>query len=218
MNSQSTFDRVFPACGRTWRIHRANMDELWERMAKDSGEDRTPYWNEIWPSSLAMAGWLVEVKEDIQGKKCLDLGCGLGFTAIVGRWLGADVSGADYEPEALSYAAENERINGFSGINWEVIDWNDAEKHKDRFDRIWAADVMYEKMSARPLAAFFASAMKKGGRTWIAEPGRSVFKEFTDILQEYRLQCRAVCSLPVFPLTAQDVPVPVTLWEINFIL
>ncbi len=209
-------DRTFPACGRTWHIRGMDMDKLWEEMTEKKGEERLPYWNEIWPSSLAMAGWLMEVAEEIRGMECLDLGCGLGFTALVGRWLGAEVVGADYEKEALVCASSNEKLNDLSGIRWELIDWRHAESHRDRFARIWASDVMYELDAAKPLASFISIALKKGGRAWIAEPGRSIFNELINILPNYGLQHRRICSLPVFPLTPQKVPVPVTLWELSF--
>ncbi len=210
-----SFERVFPACGRTWRIMRADMDRLWNEMGVKDGEERLPYWNEVWPSALAMAGWLVEVEDDIKGKDCLDLGCGLGFTSLVGRWLGAEVVGADYEKEALEYASSNEKLNGLEGIRWEFLDWRDAEPHRGRFDRIWASDVMYEKDAALPLAKFLSVALRPYGRAWLAEPGRDVFKFLPDALSRYGLAYRRICSLPVFPLTAQDVPVPVSIWEIN---
>ncbi len=215
MKKSAIFDRTFRACGRTWHMCGADMEKLWDEMKETDGEDRIPYWNEIWPSSLAMAGWLMESESDIRDLQCLDLGCGLGFTALVGRWLGADVVGADYESEALAYAKKNEKMNGIEGIRWELLDWRDAEGHRERFDRIWASDVMYESETAKPLAIFLSTALKKGGRAWIAEPGRSIFLEFIRLLPQHGLHERRLCSLPVFPLTAQKVPVTVTLWELS---
>ena len=84
MEQFTPFDRLFQSCGRIWHIRRADMDKLWADMdQKKGGEDRLPYWNEIWPSSLALAGWLAEMQDDIKGKPCLDMGCGLGFTALL---------------------------------------------------------------------------------------------------------------------------------------
>ena len=84
MEAYTPFDRIFQSCGKIWHFRRADMDKLWEGMTEQEGrEDRLPYWNEIWPSSLALAGWLAEMQEDIQGKNCLDMGCGIGFTAVV---------------------------------------------------------------------------------------------------------------------------------------
>lgn len=124
MEAYTPFDRIFQSCGRLWHIRRADMDKLWENMAGSKEQEaRAPYWNEIWPSSLALAGWLAEMQDDIRGKVCLDMGCGLGFTALMGRWLGAEVIGMDYEAEALEYAGINGVLNSVSGVRWEVMDW-----------------------------------------------------------------------------------------------
>lgn len=208
------FDRIFSSCGRIWHIRRADMDRLWEGMEEREGEERLPYWNEIWPSSLALAGWLAEMQEDIRGKACLDMGCGLGFTALLGRWLGADVTAMDYDAQAIEYANVNATLNGVEGVRFEVMDWRHPSYPPASFDRIWAGDIMYEKAFAEPVASFIASMLKEGGRAWIAEPGRDIFHHLLEELPAHGLRHKRICSLPVSPLTEQEVPVPVTIWEL----
>ena len=70
-------------------------------------DDRIPYWTEIWPAGIALAEWLGEQRKKIENRVCLDLGCGLGFTALAGAWLGAKVLAMDYQYQALYYAALN---------------------------------------------------------------------------------------------------------------
>ena len=124
MEQFTPFDRLFQSCGRIWHIRRADMDKLWAAMDQQEGEEaHLPYWNEIWPSSLALAGWLAEMQDDIKGRSCLDMGCGLGFTALLGQWLGAEVTAMDYEKEALEYAKINAVLNGIEGVNFTVMDW-----------------------------------------------------------------------------------------------
>ena len=213
----SPFDRIFQSCGRIWHIRRADMDRLWASMGADAGEgeERLPYWNEIWPSSLALAGWIAEMEDDIRGKKCLDMGCGLGFTALMGRWFGADVTGMDYEPEAIEYARLNAEENCIEGVEWKVEDWRKPTLPPESFDRIWAGDVMYEPAFAEPVAAFIRSMLKPEGKAWLAEPGREIFRVLLDELPAHHLSFRRICSLPISPLTPQAVPVPVTIWELN---
>lgn len=215
MEQFTPFDRIFQSCGRLWHIRRADMDKLWAAMDQKEGEEaHLPYWNEIWPSSLALAGWLAEMQDDIRGKNCLDMGCGLGFTALLGRWLGANVTAMDYEPEALEYARVNAVLNSVEGVRFEVMDWRNPTLPPASFDRIWAGDIMYEKDFAHPIAAFLSAMLKSGGRAWISEPGRDVFHHLLDALPEHKLRHKRICALPVSPLTEQEVPVPVTIWEI----
>lgn len=127
------------ALGQSWTICRpASLEDLWEQMTTSPGpadfaeevayqkgnqhnlarsltqafeeDDRIPYWTEVWPAGIALAEWLGEQRKHIENQICLDLGCGLGFTALTGAWLGAKVLAMDYEHQALYYAALNGRI------------------------------------------------------------------------------------------------------------
>ena len=75
------------ACGRLWRLQRAaDLETLWNAMLDDPQnfeDERLPYWTELWPSSIALCRWLEERRAEIAGRPCLDLGCGLGLTAMV---------------------------------------------------------------------------------------------------------------------------------------
>lgn len=89
-------------------------DEIQDKIEieiKDEKEERLPYWAELWPSSLALAKWLYKNTHKINNRNCLDLGCGLGFTAICGAWRGANVLAVDYEERAIRLAKENACAN-----------------------------------------------------------------------------------------------------------
>ena len=216
MEAYTPFDRIFQSCGKIWHFRRADMDKLWEGMEEKEGrEDRLPYWNEIWPSSLALAGWLAEMQDDISGKNCLDMGCGIGFTALMGRWLGAEVTAMDYEAQALEYAKINEFLNGVPGVNWQVEDWREPKLPAESFDYIWAGDIMYEKDFAGHIAKYISTMLKTGGKAWIAEPRREIFHHLLDILHEHGLSHRLICYLPISPLTEQEMPVTVNIWQIS---
>ena len=69
MEQFTPFDRLFQSCGRIWHIRRADMDKLWAAMDQQEGEEaHLPYWNEIWPSSLALAGWLAKCRTTYAAK------------------------------------------------------------------------------------------------------------------------------------------------------
>lgn len=125
----------FSFLGENFHVLRADMENLWEEMVLDTkeiltnsstntqetlftfanpkyeNEERLPYWAELWPSSLALAKWLFMNTKKIKRKNCLDLGCGLGFTAICGAWRGASVTAVDYEERAILLAKENAFAN-----------------------------------------------------------------------------------------------------------
>lgn len=224
MNSEHSDELRFAACGRDWLLRRASLEALWEHMDDESGslwkdwqeDERLPYWAELWPSSLALAAWLAGHTRDIAGKRCLDMGCGLGFTALAGRWLGAEVIGMDYDAEALRYARANAELNDIDGVDWRRMDWREPTLPAGSVDVIWAGDIVYERRFADPVAAFMAHALTPEGRAWIAEPGRAVFASLPEALPRHGLSCRKLCTRPTWPLTRQEVPVPVSIWEITW--
>lgn len=162
----------FTACGREWILRRASLKPSGNTWDDESGplwkgwqeDERLPYWAELWPSSLALAAWLAEHRTDIAGKRCLDMGCGLGFTALAGRWLGAEVIGMDYDAEALRYARINAELNAVEGVDWRRMDWREPELPAGGMDVIWAGDIVYERRFAEPIAVFLAYALTAGGR------------------------------------------------------
>ncbi len=86
--------------GRQWTLLRPeSLDVLWEAMTEEefTEDERLPYWVELWPASLVLAEWLTLNRDRIRDRVCLDVGCGLGFTALVASRLGARVVGMDYE-------------------------------------------------------------------------------------------------------------------------
>lgn len=99
----------------------------------------------------------------ISGRTCLDLGCGLGLTALIGVWLGAGVIGIDYEPEALAYAWKNADLNDVSQPLWVIMDWREPAIATRSVDFICAGDIMYENRFVEPV---FRLSRSHPGRRW----------------------------------------------------
>ena len=74
---------------------------------------------------------------------------------------------------------------------------------------------MYEEGFARPIAQYLNTMLKSGGKAWIAEPRREIFHHLLDILPEFHLNHRLICYLPISPLTEQEMPVTVNIWQIS---
>ncbi|MBI4018168.1 MAG: methyltransferase [Candidatus Aenigmarchaeota archaeon] len=52
--------------------------------------------------------------EDLAGKRCLDMGCGSGFLAVLMAKRGGAVAAADIDPQAAALTARNARLNNVS--------------------------------------------------------------------------------------------------------
>jgi predicted nicotinamide N-methyase len=124
----------------------ALIDE--EAFARD---EFLPYWAELWPASLALAGAL---PERLDGLRVVELGCGLGVPSLVAAARGAAVTATDWAPEAVQLLRENAARNGLE-LRAEVRDWR--EPWSERFDLALAADVLYEQRNVEPVAALLGA-------------------------------------------------------------
>ncbi len=227
------------AGGATWRIARlADLDTLWDRLADTDDPDdvyddehyyetrrrslfeedeRLPYWTELWPSSYLLAEWLVSQASHIEGRRCLDMGCGLGFTALVGCRLGARVTAMDYELEALEFARRNEARNrvhlGGNTPAWLCMDWRHPAFRKGRFEIVWAGDVVYEQRFIAPVADFLERVLAPGGTAWVAEPDRAVYTPFITAMQQRGFTATKAWHGAVKAHNWPDGGVPASLWE-----
>jgi predicted nicotinamide N-methyase len=209
-------------CGRHWTLERsADLESLWDELGEDDldADERLPYWTELWPSSMLLGRHLCDRGEELAGLRCLDLGCGLGLTAMLAAGLGARVAALDYEWPALHFARRSAALNGVRGVAWVQMDWRSPAVRPGAFDRIWGGDVMYEQRFVAPVAAFLEHALAPGGRAWLAEPNRNVYKPFAAHVRERGWRCELLRTDKVLPDYAptypQGVQVTVNLWELR---
>ncbi len=215
----------------------ADLETLWDRLADDEEDDdlldtdpaalrrrrqfeadeRLPYWTELWPSSYLLAQWLERSQSRICGRRCLDLGCGLGFTALVGSRLGARVTAMDYEADALAFArrntVENQAHLDGRAPAWLCMDWRAPAFRKRVFDVVWAGDVVYEHRFIPPVADFLDRVVAPEGVAWIAEPDRAVYRPFIEAMHRRGFDASKAYAAKVHARNWPAGGVPASLWE-----
>ncbi len=215
--------------GKHWQIERsADLETLWEEICADNSldaDERLPYWAEIWPSSLFLCDWLAKQQPALAGARCLDLGCGLGLSTLVGAWHGAKVVGMDYEWPALHFARRNAKRNGFceepgadgqqtrQAPGWLLGDWRQPAMKPGAFSFIWGADIMYERRFIEPVAAMLEYALAPGGTVWFAAPERKLVGPFSAHLESLGWTFRKAATELVRPVTVTGPEVLVNIWE-----
>ena len=88
-------------------------------------EEFLPYWAELWPSAVAVARAVVELR--LAGLRVVELGCGLALPSIVAALGGADVLATDWSPDALGVAAANAERNG-ARVEMQLVAWSEASR------------------------------------------------------------------------------------------
>lgn len=201
--------------GRIWQLDRAaDMEALWDSMddADLDEDERLPYWAEVWPASVLLGRHILRQAEQLRGRPCLDLGCGLGLTGMIASSVGACVAAFDYEWPAVRFARYNAELNGVPQPLWMVMDWRQPAVKAGAYEFIWGGDVLYEKRFFKPLIELFRHALKPGGKIWIGEPVRTVSRPVWD---ELRAEGFTPEKLTVEKVALCGQNATVNLWEIT---
>jgi predicted nicotinamide N-methyase len=144
-----------------------------EAFARD---ERIPYWANVWESAIVLAEDLAAC--DGTGLTLLELGCGIGLPAIVAARRGFTATATDYEEDALEAVRYNADRNGAAGLAVRLLDWRSLPDDLGTFDRVVAADVLYEKHHATALVDVLSRTLAPTGMGLVADPGRARAAEF----------------------------------------
>ena len=187
----------------------ANSDDLIreEDFVKD---ERLPYWADVWPSSLILAGKLLGLKG--RGKTALELGCGVGLSTLAATTAGYDVLSTDYYEDALDVTRANVFRNLGKLARTRLVDWRHLPDDLGRFDLVFASDVLYEKEYAELLPAILVRVLVPSGIALIADPGRVAAPAFVEACAEHGL---VVSEKETRPFEAGEIKQKIDLYEIG---
>jgi predicted nicotinamide N-methyase len=135
-----------------------------------------PYWSVLWRSGVALACELDGTA--LEGRRVVELGCGLAVPSIAAARAGAAVLATDACSEALVLAARNAHSNGVL-IETAMVDWAEPGELVRRapFDLVLAADVLYERAG---VALLLSLLPRLAPEAWIADPGRPAAGAFLE--------------------------------------
>jgi ETFB lysine methyltransferase len=165
----------------------ANSDDLIreDEFVKD---ERLPYWADVWPSSIILAGKLLELEGN--GRSALELGCGVGLSTLAATSAGFDVLATDYYEDALDVTCANVFRNLGRRARTRLVDWRHVPKDLGTFDLVFASDVLYEKEYALLLPILLCRVLGDEGIALIADPGRVAAPMFIEACEAHRLVIR----------------------------
>lgn len=152
------------------------------------GEDeRLPYWAEIWPSAIGLGQHLFEYPAP-SGSKVLELGCGIGVAGIFAAASGLEVTGSDYEEDALAFASYNAILNRQEDhVRFRFLDWRTPDLDQ-KFSIIIGSDILYERPNHGPIQELIDQTLEPGGMFLASDPNRRAADSFVEsmIARGYR--------------------------------
>lgn len=169
---------------KLWLIDADNMDRAFSPEETRRILEEPPYWSFCWASGLALARFLAEHPQWVEGKRVLDFGAGSGVAGIAAMKAGAlEVVACDLDPVALASCKANADLNGVT-LAYSA----DLFAEADRFDLILVADVLYDRANLPLLDQF----LTRGKEALVAD---SRVRDFQHPLYE-RLGILEALTLP----------------------
>jgi len=169
---------------RLWLIDAENMDRAFTPDETRRILHEPPYWSFCWASGLALARYLAECPQWVEGKRVLDFGAGSGVAGIAAARAGAlEVVACDLDPLAIAACRANAELN-----NVQLSYSTDFFAEADRFDLILVADVLYDRANLPLLDGF----LSRGREALLAD---SRVRDFRHPLYQ-RLEMLEAMTLP----------------------
>ena len=130
-----------------------------------------PFWAFAWAGGQAVARYLLDHREHVDGRFVLDFGAGSGLVAIAAATAGAaHVLAADTDHCAAAAIAANAALNG---VSLEVTTADVIDTLDPRWQVVTAGDVCYEQPMAERIIPWLRSLAQRGRLVLLGDPGRA---------------------------------------------
>lgn len=131
----------------------------------------------VWDSSQVLAHFMADYK--IEGKRILEVGCGMALSSLMLNSRNADITATDYHPEAEVFLANNVILNEGEGIPFVRTGWGDEKSSLGKFDVIIGSDLLYESEHIDLLSRFINQHSQPECDVIIVDPGRGQHARFS---------------------------------------
>ena len=145
-------------------------DPLGEAERAGISSSAWPIFGLLWPSARVLAH--VMLTFELQGKRILELGCGLALASLVVHRRGGNITASDCHPLAADFLLENLKLNHLPAMKYQVGNWSHANPLLERFDLIIGSDVLYDRGQPEVLSQFIDQHAQPDVEVLIVDPDR----------------------------------------------
>jgi predicted nicotinamide N-methyase len=162
-------------------------------------ESPFPFWAKLWPSSIAMAEYLLSNQGLLKGKNVLEIAAGLGLPSLVAALYAEQVCCSDYLPEAVDLVRKSVLLNQLSNLDCQLYNWHHLPDDLTA-DIMLMSDVNYDPAEFDQLAAVCEKFLLSGTTIILTTPGRIMAKEFIHRLNHWVKEKSEINVNPELPV------------------
>ena len=141
-----------------------------------------PLFGLVWDSSRVLANLMATF--DIEDKRILEAGCGIGLASLILNERSADITASDHNPEAKAFLDWNTDLNCGRQIPFARADWDGNGQELGEFDLIIGSDILYQRDHPKLLAGFINRHAKLTCQVIIIDPRRGNTSKFSKLMIE----------------------------------
>jgi predicted nicotinamide N-methyase len=129
-----------------------------------------PIFGLLWPSGRVLAHAMLSF--EVEGKRILEVGCGLALASLVIHRRGGDITASDCHPLGGAFLLENLRLNDLPAMKYETGNWARSNPALGLFDLIIGSDLLYDRDQPRALSNFIDLHSATTVEVLIVDPDR----------------------------------------------
>jgi len=146
---------------KNWDTFVTNLERNGEAYIKEF-----PFWVKIWEASIVLADHLIRM-DLLKGKEILEIGAGMGVTALFLGAFGHKVTVTDHEEDALELLRMNVKHNSLNNVSVKKLDWNKPNLTR-KYDIICGSELIYKEDSINPILNLFQRCLQPRGTVFLA--------------------------------------------------
>jgi predicted nicotinamide N-methyase len=146
-------------------------------------EDLCPYFGVVWPAAIGLSKHLLRIKDELNQKEILEIGCGLGSPSFVAKKYGANITASDFHQDVEPFLKINQSLNDLH-FPYIRMNWRDSSTEGKKYDIVIGSDILYESRHPHEVAQALLKFVKPGGKIILADPGRSYLQNFVTSMNQ----------------------------------
>jgi predicted nicotinamide N-methyase len=136
-----------------------------------------PLFGMVWPCGHILADKMSTFPTE--GKRILEMGCGIALASLVIHQQGGNVTATDYHPNAQEFLEKNVQINLLTPMLFQNGNWRVDNPLLGKFDLIIGSDLLYEKEHPQHLSDFIGRHANSTAQVILVDPGRGHQSSFS---------------------------------------